>query len=353
MKILIEFDNSAPFYVRNGWANVLKYMGHRVFFWKRDEIAAFDVFAQIEPNIYLGCTYNQTEATLKCIRNRPEMKVALFCSAWGDLVDGLNREEYPIVYVTENEKRLLQKMKDTTGKPDFVFVHITEKYLEPTIGGWKQIGIEPVGILNGADTFNYLGGIEKEEYRSDLSFIGSRWPYKAKTIDKFLTPLCNFPSKYDIKIFGHGGWQVNQYLGSVDEPEVKHLFASAKICPNISEFHSESLGFDLVERIFKVPLSSFLISDHVDELDEIFKDSEVPKFKRLDEFEMLIEYYLQNEDKRLELMKKQKSRILRSETYFHRVWKILEHLDLPEEADICMKKYAQFLDEKGIASRVY
>lgn len=346
MKFLIESDQNAPFYVRLSWAKVLRSMGHNVFFWNREQASAFDAFNTISPDIYIGTSYNQSEATFRCIKARPEMKVAFFASAWGNLVDKLDRKKYPIVYIAETEKKLLERMKKETGKPDYVFIHITDKYLEPTMGGWNSIGIKPVGILNGADLFSYLNGDFKVSLESDLAYIGGKWPYKSQNIDKFLIPLCE-QARYKIKIFGNSPWPVNQYLGQINEEEVKNVFASAKICPNISEPHSTELFPDIVERCFKTPIANgFLISDNVD-LSEVFKNEEVPQFSNLVEMIDLIEYYLKNPIERLKLLRKQKETILSSETYFHRIAKMMTEFNLSNEADKCLQIYKEKFPQRN------
>ncbi len=336
MNVVIQMAQNAPFFVRVGWARVFKQIGWNVIDWWKESCPSFDLFNKVSDIDLLICnTYDADEGLFRCLKAHPNTKCIMFASAWGELSDYVNPEEYPIVRINEKEKNLLNKMKQETGRPDYVFIHVSDKYLDPTMGRWRNIGIEPVGIMNGADIFSYLNGVYNEAYDCDIAFVGNRWPYKARNIDKFLSPLCCFPSKFKIKIFGGGGWDVNQYLGQIEETEVKNVMASAAICPNISEPHSTDLGFDCVERIFKVPLSGFLISDRVKELDEVFTNGEVPQFSTHDGLRVLVEHFLNDTQERYELMAQQRTTVLKGHTYFDRVKKMLAKVGLAEEANKC------------------
>ena len=48
------------------------------------------------------------------------------------------------------------------------------------------------------------------------------------------------------------------YLATSLDDIADYIYASAKICPNISEPHSLVFGFDVVERPFKIMSASFL-----------------------------------------------------------------------------------------------
>lgn len=357
MNIVIQDANCAPHYVRNSWARVFNSCGHRSFLWQKESCPTFDLFNQIKPiDLLIINTYDVDEATCRCIKNNQETRVIMFASAWGDLIDKMNKEEYPIVRVSDNEKRILGKLKKETGKPDYVFIHTTPNYMQETMGGWNEIGIRPVSILNGADTFSYLGAVEKEEYKSDISFIGGRWPFKAKNIDRLLLPLCEFPSKYKIKIFGNTPWPVNQYLGQIHDDEVKHVFKSAIVCPNISEPHSYIYS-DLVERLWKIPLSDGLVvSDKACDLYNIFAngyDCLCPTFDSPKELSELVDYYNKEFEIRQHLIWKQKRCILNHGTYFHRCSKMFFELDLFDESkkilDVYKLKYKDLLEEYHVA----
>ena len=84
MKILICNDGRhAHYFQRVSWANAFKVAGHEVFFWEKQNTSAFDAFDQAEPDIFLGQAYNLDQATIKCIKERPHMRVGLRAGDWG------------------------------------------------------------------------------------------------------------------------------------------------------------------------------------------------------------------------------------------------------------------------------
>lgn len=323
MKILCNYAPCAPAYIRGGWQRTFTYCGHDWRWW--DLKRAFDAF-RYEPDLYIGTTYELDRAVEKCIRNRPEMKVILFASAWGDYVDDC---PFPIVKVQEEEKRRLEKLKAETGKPDYVFIHVTNKYLEPTMGGWRSIGIEPVGILNAYDAILYQGARRREELICDLGYIGGYWSYKAQNLDRCIIPLCHPNSGLDVKIFGNQPWPVHCYLGACSDEVNRDLFLSATVCPNNCEPHSTSLGFDIVERVFKgMGIGGFVISDYVDEARELFSEDELIMAKTPEEMRELIYHFVKNPVERLPYIQKGREAILRDHTYFDRAHKFLVHLGI-------------------------
>jgi hypothetical protein len=65
-----------------------------------------------------------------------------------------------------------------------------------------------------ANHFEYFPVEPIDELRSDLSFVGGFWGYKAQNFRKYLIPLCLPLGKYNIKIFGNQPWSVPQYMGA-------------------------------------------------------------------------------------------------------------------------------------------
>lgn len=341
MKILCQYDPSGPHYVRTGWAHAFLAARHDFRFWRRDTKSAFDAFSEFEPDIFIGTTYDIDRAMVKCITARPEMKVALFGSAWGPRIDGIDLTKYPIVAVNEQEKRTLEELKRTTGRPDFVFIHVTDKYLQPTMGGWNSIGIEPLGILNAADIVDYHVAPAIDSLKCDVFYVGGHWPYKSRNLNDFVLPLCHPSSGLNVKIFGNKQWPVHCYLGAISDATVKHGFASAVVCPNISESHSTDLGWDLVERPFKILSSGgFCISDYVDEAREIFTESELLMCRTAAEFREMVAHFVEHPADRIPYVRAGYKKVMESETYFHRVAKMFKDgFNLPAESTKCLEAY--------------
>lgn len=344
MKILIEFSQGASFFVRNSWRRVLEACGHKVYMWAREGKNINDLEAEFGKfDVFLGNTYTIDRSMDKWIRRNPNMKVALFGSNWGELTDKMDSKKYPIVKVTKEEKLILGALYKDIKKPDLIHIHVTPKYLEATMGGWRELGIPIEGILNAGDTFVYKLYKPQEKYKSQVSFVGSRWEYKARTLDKYLGRLCDEEwNRLNIKIFGGGGWDKPQYLGALGEGEDALALASSAICPNVSEQHSPDFGYDIIERCFKVPLcGGLLISDNVASLSEVYINNECPVYNNYNEFKDLIYFYLKNESERTILLNKQRKVILANHTYHHRMSSILKFIGLQKEADKCLSEHQE------------
>lgn len=344
MKILCEFTASGPSYVRGGWGRAFKAAGHDFRFWKPETKSIFDAMSEFEPDIFLGTTYGVDRAMHKCIAARPHMKVGLFASAWGPCLNDVDLVKYPLVVVGEQEKGVIERLKRETGRPDFVFIHVTDKYLEGTMGGWREAGVTPLGILNAADTIDYRRGTPRRELACDVAFVGGYWGYKARNLDSYLLPLCHQSTGLNVKIFGNQRWPVAQYIGPIQDALVRDLFATAHVCPNVSEPHSTDLGWDIIERPFKVlSAGGFCVSDHVEEAREIFTEYELPMAKSPQDLRNLVEYFVDDLQQREPFMTKGRQKVLESHTYFDRTAQMMTGFGLTTEAQAlleCKKVFA-------------
>lgn len=339
MKVLCLYSHCGPSFVRNGWRRVFEALGHKWAWWNPQEKSAFDAFSENEPDLFIGTTYDTDRAVVKCIARRPQMRVIMFGSAWGQLVGLVDREKYPIQVVTDTEKQTIEWLKKASGRPDFVFIHVTDKFLEPTMGGWSTIGVKPVGILNAADTFAYcpqqLGmskNATKYELESDVSFIGGYWPYKARNLDRYMLPLCQESYGLKVKIWGNQPWPVHQFLGQCSDADTPHIFVSAKVCPSVSEPHSTDLGFDVIERPFKVlAAGGFCVSDYVEEARDLFTEEELPMGRSPKEFIRMVRDFVKDPDSRLPFMAAGRRKVLMEHTYLDRVAQMFGELELHHE----------------------
>ena len=349
MKILISSDGfHAHYHIRMSWLKVFSAMGHQVQLWHKDEKPAFDAFDEFEPDLFMGQTYNITEALCKCIKQRPHMKVVMRASDWGHMQTGIDLEKYPILVAQEEEKKLIEKLKKETGRPDFVHNHYHDNWIKVTHNKWKDIGIKPVSLIHGADIFDFYIQPPVESLKCDIGFVGGYWPYKAINLDKYLVSLCHPVGDYNIKIFGGSDWPVVQYMGRIASENVGALFSSATISPNISEPHSQHFGYDIIESPFKILMSGgFCISDYVESMaNDVFTNNEIVFAKTPKEFKQLIDHYLKNPEKRVEHIQAGYNSVVQHHTYFHRVAKIFSELGMQSEADKCMETMKQFFVEE-------
>ena len=338
MKILCNFTPCGPSYVRSGWGRVFQALGHQFLFWNPNSKPAFDVFEEFEPDIYLGTTYECDRAVVKNIVSRPHMKVGLYASAWGPYLKNVDLKKYPIVVTSEQERQTIEALKKATGKPDFVFIHAHDKWLEGTMSGWGELGIPYLGVLNAADMFIYYNTKPQPELACDIGFVGGYWPYKARNINKYLMPLLHPTSGLKAKIFGNQPWPCHQYMGGIEDQDAASLFVSAAVCPNVSEPHSTDLGWDLIERPMKVLSSGGLcVSDYVDEGRAIFAEDELPMARNPKEFAELIRNYVKNPEQGLAIRTKGQQKVLSAHTYHHRVAQMFTQFGMTNEAARCLQ----------------
>lgn len=343
MKILCEYTPAGPSYVRSGWGRVLRACGHNFLFWDPRTKSAFDVFSEFEPDAFFGCTYSVDRAVAKCIAARPSMKAGLFASAWGPYLKDVDLKRYPLVVASEQEKARIEELKRTTGKPDFVFIHAHGEWLEGTMSGWAEIGVPYLGVLNAADTFVYLDPPFKPELACDVGYVGGRWGYKSRNIDRVLLPLCHPSKNLDVKIFSRDDWGAPQCLGTIDDRDAASLFASATVCPNVSEPHSTDLGWDVVERPFKVAAAGGLcVSDFVGEASDLF-GADLPMYHSPTGLEELVRHFVKNPESRVPVIQKLQRRVLTEHTYWERVAQFWNGFGMPEEAKRCLETKARFV----------
>jgi len=333
MKILIQSDGPhAHYHIRLGLARAFEKSGHQVYIWEINQKPATDVFDEFEPDIFIGQTYNLTPIIINLIAERPHLKVEMKASDWGTYA-----EEFPVLRVTETEKANVAKLRELTGKPDYLHIHYHQDYVPLTHEGWINEGYTVYSQLSAADIFAYYGGTNVPELASELCFVGGYWGYKSKVLDKWLLPLCN-SGKYRVKIFGNSPWPIPQYCGHLRNDLVKHAFASARICPNLHEPHSQIYGHDIVERPYKLLSNKcFIVSDYVEGLAKL--DLAIPMAKTPEEFESLISYYLKNPNAANFAMIEGHKKVMQNHTYFSRVAEIFTRLNLPDQASHVLTTY--------------
>jgi len=344
MKILIANDGPTAFYyIRTGLARAFSAAGHDVIIWDIDGKSPNDAFDEFEPDLFLGQTYNTTRSVCDAIKERPHMKVIMKAGDWGPLADEIVKQDYGVLMASPEEQARILALYEETGKPDYLHIYYHPNFIKQTHGHWRDKGIPVHCHMLAADVFDYTNGVVVEEFKSDITFIGGYWPYKARNIDDYLLSLCR---DYDrqIKIFGNAHWPVAQYCGPAPTEIVRNILASAIICPQIHEPHSTTYGFDMSERTFKLLANKcFCISDYVAGLDLLFNSDDEDTLvlvKNPAEFKERIDYFLSNPDDRLPYIEKGYNKVMEEHTYFHRARDIFLNLGWSNHADALMKVYA-------------
>lgn len=341
MKVLCQYKSGGEYYRHLGFANAFRSAGYQFLFWNPKEKPVYDIFDEYKPDIFIGTTFDLDRSIIGAIKANPQTKIVLKGGNWGPSDAQIDKEKYPILFVSEKEKKILSQLKAEVGKPDLVICHYHERSLEETMSGWREIGIEPYALMNAADVCVFYKGKQDPQLSCDVSFVGGYWKYKGENLDKYISPLCSPVGKYNVKIFGNQKWSVPQFLGGIPDVKIKDLYASSLICPNVSEPHSIEFGFDVVERPFKILSSGgFLVMDDVRDFKALFGDT-IRYYHSYTELVEIIEYYKKNPDKRdcKEAMK----HCIWEHTYHRRIADLLMKLDFQKEATQVMGALANVL----------
>ena len=170
-----------------------------------------------------------------------------------------------------------------------------------------------------------------------------------------MIPLCHPMGKYNIKIFGNSDWPVAQFLGRIDGRYVKDIFHSAIICPNISEPHSQVFGYDIIERPFKILASrGFCISDYVQSMaEDVFNNNEIVFAKTPEEFHSLVEHYVNNPEERLSYIENGYQTVMNNHTYFHRVAKIFQELNMTRHSEDCLNRLSEIINTNTVGATTH
>lgn len=216
-------------------------------------------------------------------------------------------------------------------EPDFVFCSCPEEFIPQYYDKWKAL-YPVISAGTAADIITYYPRKPETRFKCDIAWVGGKWSYKAKAMDQYLPPLM---SKYKSLVYG-GGWDNGQFIA---DSEVSILFASAKICPSVSEPHTIVHPIDLPERPFKVIASGgFTMHSPSPAIKAFFGDA-MPVPNSTEHWMEMADRFIKEEDTRLSVMAKQRSVVLERNTYFDRcitIAKITNNKQL--EADLVKAK---------------
>lgn len=356
MKILISNDGpTAHYYIRLGIAQALQYAGHEVVIWDLKKKSAFSMFDDFEPDLFITQTYNVDRAIYKNIVKRPNMFVIMKGSDYSDFSYKIESKGYPILTAKNKEIELIQSLKEDCGKPNLIFCHYPQEYLDITHKKWSEAGFNVKSLENASNIFQYVKGQDKAEFASDCVFVGGYWPYKGLTLDPYLMPICDSDLKF--RIFGNQKWNTHNYCGFLPQEHERHVLKSAKICLNVHEKHSQDFGYDIIERPYKLMSNKcFMISDYVEGLYKKFEhmqyDRDLIFAKTPEKFKELIEYWLDETKEKQELKEfivyQNFVDTIAKNTYFDRMSDIFLNLGLVKQSKEMMSSKNKLLQEANI-----
>lgn len=334
MKILCQNFSNALYHIALGWKNVFESIGCQWVWWEKGT-PAFDAFDTVEPDLFIGTTYGLDTATIKCLLER-QGKIHVVLKGNNSTVDlgaACEQDQYPIGIAHVGEYKMVcddfnDHILDGGYDPVTIFNFYHKNRLKGTMDGWENCGCRILDMQPAADTFTYYPVESVRELQCDIGFVGGYWGYKGKNFNKYLLPLLYPVGKYNVKIFGNQAWPVVQYMGMANDRVCNALFSSALVCPNVSEPHANTLGFEVNERVFKLAAcKAFCISDYIESLDkDVFKNGEMVLADSPEQFHDLVHNFINNPHLRDEHIDACYETVMKEHTYFDRIHNLLTHL---------------------------
>ena len=307
MRVLLTHRPGGAYsFISDGWGNALTAKGHTVQRWD-GEAQTWDRFS---PDLAIGCSGHRQPIPKK--PNRGACKVAIHVNPYGpiNVEPNINEAKHAIDWVTEQS-------------PDAVFGYGHEEDRKYWSYWTEKLKFPWVPMPTAGDATLY-GPQHSINRTADIVFVGGRWDYKAKNIDRYLLPILQ-AGKLKYVLAGWGGWPHELGCTQVEDSYVPRLLASAKVGPCVSEPHTSRYGIDLPERLFKVALSgTFVVHDVVPGLDRYIPGL-VGHSTPL-AYSDAVAYAVNNYDAHLSTIESYRKHILENHTYFNRMSVLLGEL---------------------------
>lgn len=212
----------------------------------------------------------------------------------------------------------------------FTYCVTTDKFAIPK---YKQIAQNNV-IYSQWAAVNTHNMPSFEGYKYDVSFVGGYHPYRKWFIDTLKKRGIN------IQAFGNG-WdngplnaddmnklfvssKINLNIGNSVSYDIRYIYSGIK--PFINSFRSSKNSSQMKARNFEIPyFGGFQLADYVPTLENYFDiGKEVACYKDIDEAELLIRYYLENEEERETIKSKAHKKAIQEHGYINRLTDVLE-----------------------------
>jgi len=214
----------------------------------------------------------------------------------------------------------------------FTYCVTTDKF---SIGKYKALGQNNI-IYSQWAAINSHKIPEFAGYLYDVTFVGGFHPYRKWFIESLQKRGLH------VKAFGNG-WE----NGPLSAEAMNKIFTSSKINLNLSNSNSFDLRYllshwkalpllikskksasQIKARNFEIPyFGGFQLTDYVPTIETYFElGKEIACYKDIDEAELLIRYYLENDDEREAIKNHAHQRAIIEHGYIHRLHSVLEQL---------------------------
>ncbi|WP_333804539.1 CgeB family protein [Sulfurospirillum sp.] len=216
--------------------------------------------------------------------------------------------------------------------PYFTYCVTTDKF---SITKYKALGQNNIIYSQWAAINNHQIP-EFSGYLYDVSFVGGFHPYRKWFIETLQKRGLH------VKVFGNG-WE----NGSLSAEAMNRVFANSKINLNLSNSNSFDLRYllshwkalpllmrskksasQIKARNFEIPyFNGFQLTDYVPCIEDYFDiGKEIVCYKDVDEAELLIRYYLENNEERENIKNSSHNRSVLEHGYIHRLRMVLDQI---------------------------
>lgn len=163
----------------------------------------------------------------------------------------------------------------------------------------------------------------------DYFFVGTYSPFKIQETNSYLFPILHNRSG----ILAGVNWRVG--VGELNVKEAVILYNFARIYPNY-HIHWQIEEFNEInERTYIIPAcGGFELVDNPAAMRELFADDEMAVANSPDEYHEMVDYFLNNPDKRINYIEKGMRRVWSQYTLFHVLSRLADFLNIPGELNI-------------------
>jgi spore maturation protein CgeB len=214
----------------------------------------------------------------------------------------------------------------------FTYCITTDKFSIPK---YKELGQKNI-IYSQWAAINIHDMPKMNKYMYDISFVGGFHPYRKWFIDTL--------NKKGLKIEAFGnGWsngplsaeemnavftssKINLNIGNSNSFDMRYLFSSWKAIPLL--FRSKKNASQIKARNFEIPyFNGFQLTDYVPTIENYFDlGKEIICYKDIDEAELLIKYYLDNNEERETIKNNSHTKAIQEHGYINRLKEVLEKI---------------------------
>lgn len=313
MKIVFGNKDKTNLSYHTGLARALNYCGHECILWDMSKQSSLEMFRQLSPDIVFANTKDIDNGIIVGHQKFPDIKFCLTVSDDNSFV--FNEVEF-VRQIKSN--RLILTFP---GLPDII--NKVAKY-------WLNFGFFVNSSLTAGDVFGYKPGRSLPEFTCDVSLIGS----PNKTSEYYMSALCRPDTPFKTKIFGDGNWGVMQECGEIPESYYQDICQSSTVCTVFNEKCQE--GYLINDILWYMAINKYFFITNEPVI------SGLVTFSNQNEFLSQIEKFTSNPNLRDKHINYIQECVLNKHTYFHRAIDIFYYLNMIEEGDKCVDKFAEF-----------